>query len=164
LATLQQQYQDFHDIYNYLSKGLLPDDLKLTRKITIESQQYSILNGILYHWYQRRGRKLNKQERMIQQVVLPRVLRVDALKAYHDSQSGGAHLATKRVYEAMLLRYYRGKMHQHIHDYVQSCDRCQRIKTRNQNHKAPLTPMPITDSFERWHIDILELTQTKEYY
>lgn len=147
-----------------MSKGSLPDDLKLTRKITIESQQYSILNGIQYHWYQRRGRKLNKQERMIQQVALPRVLRVDTLKAYHDSQSGGAHLATKRVYEAMILTYYRGKTHQHIHDYVQSCDRCQRIKIRNQNHKTPLTPMPITDSFERWHIDILELTQTNEYY
>jgi hypothetical protein len=75
-----QQYQDFQDIYNYLSNGSLPDDLKLTRKITIESQQYSILNGIQYHWYQRRGRKLNKQERMIQQVALPRVLRVDTLK------------------------------------------------------------------------------------
>jgi hypothetical protein len=24
--------------------------------------------------------------------------------------------------------------------------------------------MPIADSFERWHIDILELTQTKEGY
>ena len=33
----------------------------------------------------------------------------DALKAYHDSQNGGAHLATKRVYEAMILTYYRGK-------------------------------------------------------
>ena len=162
LATLQQQCPDFQDIYNYLNTSSLPDDRKTARKITIESQQYSILNGILYHWYQRRGRKLNEQDRMIQQVALPRVLREDALKAYHDSQSGGAHFATKRVYEAMHLRYYWGKMHQHIHDYVKSCDRCQRIKTRNQNHRAPLTPMPIADSFERWHIDILELTQTKE--
>lgn len=53
-------------------------------------------------------------------------------------------------------------MHQQVDDYVRSCDQCQRIKTRNQNHKAPLTPMPIADSFERWHIDILELTQTKD--
>lgn len=109
LSTLQQQCPDFQDIYNYLSNGSLPDDLKLARKITIELQQYSILNNILYHWYQRRGRKFDKHERMIQQIALLRVLREDALKAYHDSQSGGAHLATKRVYEAMILRYYWGK-------------------------------------------------------
>ena len=84
MAALQQQCPDFQDIYNYLSKGSLPDDLKLARKITIESQQYSILNGILYHWYQRRGRKLNKQERMIQQVALPRVLRESNLHQVED--------------------------------------------------------------------------------
>lgn len=32
---------------------------------------------------------------MIKQIALPQVLREDALKAYHDSQTGGAHLATK---------------------------------------------------------------------
>lgn len=30
--------------------------------------------------------------------------------------------------------------------------------------KAPLTPMPITDTFHRWHMDILELTTTSENY
>ena len=107
---------------------------------------------------------MDKQEAHHQQVALPQVLREEALTAYHDSESGGAHLATKRVYEALRLKYWWSKMHQQVDDYIRSCDRCQRIKTRNQNHKAPLTPMPIADSFERWHIDILELTQRKEGY
>ena len=84
-------------------------------------------------------------------IALPQVLREEALTAYHDSGSGGAHPATKRVYEALRLKYWWPKMHQQVDDYIRSCDRCQRIKTRNQNHKAPLTPMPIADSFERWH-------------
>lgn len=46
LSMLQQQCPDFRDIYNYLNKGTLPDEPKLARKITIESQQYSFINGI----------------------------------------------------------------------------------------------------------------------
>ncbi|CAC5362588.1 unnamed protein product [Mytilus coruscus] len=162
IANLQRKCPDFEDIYAYLNDGTLPENNKLARKVNIESQQYSLLNGILYHWYQRRTKKPDEQARQHQQLALPRVLRNDALLAYHDSQSGGAHLVTKRVYEALKLEYYWPKMHQQVNDYVRSCDRCQRIKTRNQNHKAPLTLMPIADSFERWHIDILELTQTKD--
>jgi hypothetical protein len=43
---------------------------------------------------------MDRQEAHHQQVALPQVLREEALTAYHDSESGGAHLATKRVYEA----------------------------------------------------------------
>ena len=107
---------------------------------------------------------MDRQEAYHQQIALPQVLREEALTGYHNSESGGAHLATKRVYEALRLKYWWPKMHQQVDDYLRSCDRCQRIKTRNQNHKAPLTPIPIADSFERWHITIIDLTQTKEGY
>ena len=154
IGTLQKQCPDFCHIYTYLEKGKIPDDNKLARKIIYESQQYSLLNGILYHWYQRRSKTVKRNERYHQQIALPKCLRQEALEAYHDSQIGGAHLATKRVYEALRLKYFWPGMHQQVDDYVKSCDRCQRIKTRNVNHKAPLTPMPIADSFERWHMDI----------
>ncbi|CAC5362607.1 Retrovirus-related Pol polyprotein from transposon 17.6 [Mytilus coruscus] len=104
IGTLQRKCPDFEDIYAYLKDGTLPENNKLARKVNIESQQYSILNGILYHWYQRRTKKPEEQARQHQQLALPRVLRDDALLAYHDSQSGGAHLATKRVYEALKLK------------------------------------------------------------
>ncbi|CAC5362605.1 unnamed protein product [Mytilus coruscus] len=104
IGTLQRKCPDFKDIYAYLNDGTLPENNKLARKVNIESQQYSILNGILYHWYQRRTKKPEEQARQHQQLALPRVLRDDALLAYHDSQSAGAHLATKRVYEALKLK------------------------------------------------------------
>lgn len=63
-----------------------------------------------------------------------------------------------------MLKYYLGKIHQNTHGYIQSCDKCQRIKLRNVNHKAPLSPMPIVESLEIFQIDILELTQTKDGY
>lgn len=97
LHTLQQRYPDFIHIYAYLKDGTLPDDKQLARKVSIEYNQYSILNNILYHWYQRRTKKVDENNRHIQQIALPKVLREDALHAYHDDQHGGAHLATMRV-------------------------------------------------------------------
>lgn len=61
-----------------------------------------------------------------------------------------------------MLKYYWGRMHQYIHDYIQSCGRCRGIKMMNVNHKAPLSPMLTVESLDRIHIDILDLTQTKE--
>jgi hypothetical protein len=95
LRELQRQCLDFQNIYAYLDQGILPDDNKLARKVNIESQQFSLLNNILYHWYQRRTNKMDRQEAHHQQIALPQVLREEALTAYHDSESGGAHLVTK---------------------------------------------------------------------
>ena len=54
LGELQRQCLDFQHIYAYLDQGILPDDNKLAQKVNIESQQLSLLNNIIYHWYQRR--------------------------------------------------------------------------------------------------------------
>jgi hypothetical protein len=72
-------------------------------------------------------------------IALPQVLREEALTAYHDSGSGGAHPATKRVYEALRLKYWWPKMHQQVDDYIRSCDRCQRIKEDEIHFKLQVT-------------------------
>lgn len=52
LGELHRQCLDFQHRYAYLDQGILPDDNKLARKVNIESQNISLLNNILYHWYQ----------------------------------------------------------------------------------------------------------------
>ncbi|CAC5416210.1 unnamed protein product [Mytilus coruscus] len=133
IGTLQRKCTDFEDIYAYLNDGTLPENNKLARKVNIESQQYSLLNGILYHWYQRRTKKPDEQARQHQQLALPRVLRDAALLAYYDSQSGGAHLATKKVYEALKLKYYWPKMHQQ--DVIEKLKIAKEIATDNVNRR-----------------------------
>ena len=65
---------------------------------------------------------------------------------------------------ALKQKYHWPRMHQEIYDYIQSCDRCQRIKKYKQNRPPPLTSMPIDGPFERWHIDFLKLSKTTEGY
>lgn len=105
LFEKQKQCPDFSDIITYLQDRELPEDEKLSRAIVSESPYYSISNGILYHLYQRRCRKLPKELRQIKQIVLPTCLREDALHSYHDSLLGGGHLGADKVYSSMMEKY-----------------------------------------------------------
>ena len=151
-------------VYKHSGDQVLPDETEKRKRISLQSQHYTMCNGILYHIYERRGRKLPKESKLIKQVVLPKCLRKDVLLAYHDSKVGGGHLGTDKVYEALRLKYYWSKMHQDIEDYIISCRTCQEIKKRHVS-KPPLTNMPVVDTFQRWHMDILgPLPESKEGY
>lgn len=165
LAQLQRECRDFAGIYQYLVDGTLPDDPKARGYIVAESKYYSLVDNVLYHWFQTRGRKVAKELRLIKQLALPKVLRLDALKSYHDSLAGGGHLGVDKVKTAMYQKYYWPGMHNDIVTYVKSCDRCQLAKRDYNPHKPPMVPMPMSKRFERWHIDILgPLNRTEEGY
>ena len=46
-------------------------------------------------------------------------------------------------------------MFQAVAAFIRRCDACQRAKQSVHSNEVPLTPMPITDTFSRWHIDII---------
>ena len=163
LIALQKECPDFQSIYGYLAERKLPDDATLARNTTWESDQYMLADHVLYHFYQPRTKKANRSEGSIIQVALPKALRLDVLKSYHDSIAGGGHLGIQKTYESIRQKFYWPHMYQHIQDYVLSCDICQRIKVDRRQPRVPLTNMPITDTFDSWHIDFLgPLPRTEE--
>ena len=94
-------------------------------------------------------------DKLIRQLAVPKCLRDDVLKSYHDSVAGGLHLGLDRTYRAIQLKYYWPKMYQTISDYIKTCDTCQRIKKSTHPNHAPLGTMPIESTFSRVHMDIL---------
>lgn len=164
MGSLQKECPDFRDIYLYLESETLPDVSKERKKVIAQSESYSLCNGVLYHWFQRRTKKVKDDDRWIKQLALPKKLRLDALTAYHDNKAGGAHFGVEKVMAALKRKYHWPRMHQEIYDYIQSCERCQRIKKHKHNGPPPLTSMPIDGPFERWHIDFLKLSKTTEGY
>lgn len=92
---------------------------------------------------------------MIEQLVLPISLRQEALLAYHDCLSGDGHKSFKRTYAALHLKYFWNGMYKMVFDWVMSCDNCQRDKRPANKHPPPLKPLPIAETFERWHMDII---------
>jgi transposase InsO family protein len=43
-------------------------------------------------------------------------------------------------------------------------DRCQRIKVDTKRKNPPLTPLPVVGPFERWNMNFLKLSKTKDGY
>ena len=56
-------------------------------------------------------------------------------------------------------------MYQEVKDYIGSCDICQRTKVDRRQQPPPLNPLPVVDTFDRVHIDVLgPLPKTKQGY
>lgn len=155
LSKLQRECGDFKDIINYLENQILPMDKAKHDAIVAESRHYSLANGILTHLFQRRCKRQQEEDRFITQIALPKVLRLDALRQYHDSLAGGGHLGIEKVRASIIQKYFWPRMHQDIVDYVKSCARCQKAKRNFNPTKPPMNPMPVKEKFECWQIDIL---------
>lgn len=165
ISQEQQNCPYFKHMYEYLQHGNLPDDKKRAKAIPYEAQQYEIFNNVLYHILQPRYKNKVNAEIMIKQFAVPEVLRDDVIRSYHDSLAGGCHLGIQRTYMAIKQKYFWPKINQNVHDYITSCDVCQRVKRDTTARNAPLHPLPVQDRFHRWHMDILAgLPKTKEGY
>ena len=165
LIRLQQNCPDFKAVYTYKTTGEVPDDAKQARTLVAEASQFEVINGLLYHFYSPRSRGLPREERFVKQLALPKVMRDDILRSYHDSLAGGGHQGHERTFAAIRLKYYWPKMYDEIGKYVQSCLLCQQVKRPVHAKPPPLQPLPVADLFSRWHIDILSgLPTTKDKY
>ncbi|KAL8567981.1 hypothetical protein ACOMHN_029156 [Nucella lapillus] len=139
----------------YLESSQLPQDDKLAPRLILESQDYVLQNGALYHLYYPRGQG-HRSERLVKQLVVPFALRDDILLSFHDSLLGG-RFATERIYQSIRLRYYWIGMYSDIMDYVKSCDACQKAKRLIHPQNPQLHPLPVAPNklFSRWHCDIM---------
>jgi len=89
-------------------------------------------------------------------LVVPTSLRKEILEPCHDSPLVG-HFGFDKTYRKIKLNYFWPKMYTQIKDWVATCVLCSKRK-RNYGFKpAPLNPIPIGMTFERWAMDILGL-------
>ena len=139
----------------YAEDNVLPPDDKLARRLLLESQDYVMDNGLLFHLYYPRGQG-HRIERLVKQLVFPFPLRNDILLSFHDSLLGG-HFATERTYQSIRLCYFWIGMYADIITYVKSCVACQKAKRVIHPGHPTILPLPIADNtlFSRWHCDIL---------
>lgn len=165
LANAQKNCPDFSDIFNYLANNDVPTDPKKACVVVAESYNYEIVDGILQHFYSRRGKQVSREERLTRQTAIPRILRDDILKSYHDCIAGGGHQGFERTYGSLRNKYYWPSMYENIRQYVKTCEVCQQSKRAFNAKPPPLHPQPVDDVFNRWQMDILSgLPTSKEKY
>ncbi|KAK3084156.1 hypothetical protein FSP39_009188 [Pinctada imbricata] len=162
IGKLQQECPDFGPLYAYFKDGDLPTSKPDRDKIISESNHFVYLDDTLYHFHQPRSQKVSQFQPDLKQLAVPRCLREDVLRSYHDCIAGGAHLGLDRTYRAIQLKYYWKGMYQNVADYIRSCDECQHSKKQSHPARAPLVNMPVEDTFSRLHMDILGPLTTSE--
>lgn len=155
LVQLQKDCPDFKFIVDYLINNGLPDDDKLARKVAIETERYQIVNDILFHFDQRRCKRQADELKFTKQLCIPKPIRDDVLRSYHDSLAGGGHLDMDKVHESIRSKYWWPTIYADVDSYVKSCNQCQMAKRNYNKFNPPLQPMPAVGRFERWQIDIL---------
>ena len=109
-----------------METGQLPADDSLARKIILQSEQYVIDDGILYHLFSPRTKRLDQILPVVQQLCVPRVLREKLMVAYHDDQ---CHVGQERLYNTLKAKYYFPLMYTSVLAYVKARELCQKTKT-----------------------------------
>ena len=95
LRVKQTEDPDFKPMITYLEDRRVPEDRNEANRIVAEAQYYILENGILYHLYQPRS-KGHKWTDVKKQLAVPKVMRDNVLKAYHDALSGGQQVKVKK--------------------------------------------------------------------
>ena len=112
-----------------------------------------IENGLLYHHTFPKGKY--SRNLILKRLAVPKILRDDLMKSYHDSMAGGCHQGIDRTHAAMRQKYYWKSMFGDLKIYIDTCRACQQNKKHNQTKPTPLHPIPHEDIFHRWHMDLL---------
>ena len=119
-----------------LSEGLAQeykDDKEFSQQYRSPKKPFTVENHLLYY----RGR-----------LCVPKgKFRESLLYESHDVPQAG-HLGVKKTFQRLSPRYYWKGMQKYVHDYVTSCDICQR--TKSTNHKPFGLLQPLEPPTEKW--------------
>ena len=142
---------DFNKFLRYLNYGELPADDQAARRLVIEAKDYLLEDGILYHLYTPRTHNLDRMSTCIKQLCIPSALRPAVAVALHDSNN---HCGFERTYATCRSRFYFPGMYKFLHDHIQTCETCQRIKRPYAGKTVPTVPMPVPRPLSRWIADM----------
>ena len=153
LAQLQRQDSDLRPYFDYIEEGILPDNNKLSRKIVVESLDYAIIDNLLVHFWTVPG-KGPREDRCIQQLVLPRSLHKSTLHHMHSSLYSG-HQGIARTMRKIQNKYFWHHMARDITYWIRSCADCNMRKKPNRHIQPPLQPVESSKPFELLTSDFL---------
>ncbi|UYV64979.1 hypothetical protein LAZ67_3002638, partial [Cordylochernes scorpioides] len=95
-------------------------------------------------------------------LVVPRHLRQELLKNFHDSPTAG-HLGFTKTYDRIRKKYYWPGMYRTVRRYVAHSSDCQRRKHQPQLPSGHLQPIPVPEvAFEKVGMDLLGRFPTSE--
>ena len=106
-------------------------------------------DGVLYYRFQP-----SKREEPMVNVVLPRVLRKEVMRAAHESPFAG-HGGVYKTQELIRQQFFWASLLNDVAQFVLTCDRCQKHKKSNYTGLNPLAEVPSQSRFNtQIHVDL----------
>lgn len=99
-------------------------------------------------------------------IVVPKTFREKICQVYHDSLTSG-HLGFEKTFKSIAARFYWPGMKTQIFDYCNSCDTCQKYKSKNLTTQWPLISIKPEKPWSLVGIDVagpLKLTKNENRY
>ena len=152
IATLQRKDPNLYPILAYLEKKELPANEKKARRLVMESDRYTIIDGVLYFVDSSRGNRLR--------MAAPSTIQETLLQENHSGSLAG-HFSPKNVYEKLARRYWWEGMYSDVVKHCRACLTCASYRGAGRRNKQPLKPIEVGGPFERVGIDILEMPPTE---
>lgn len=151
IRQAQRNCNELKPYIEYLESSELPSDEKLARKLVMQAEQFTLIDGILHHLYQPRAKNVHLVKPLITQLVIPKSLRETVLTACHTNFD---HAALDRCYVLIRTRFFWERLYSDVAEFIATCEECQCSKRSTHLIRAPLHPLPIENCFGRFQIDI----------
>ena len=146
----QASCPDFGPMHAYLVDGSLPSNDKAARKLILEAHDYVIEDGVLFHLFSPRTKRLDRALSVIKQVCVPFKFRRQVAYALHV---GLVHPGFDRTYASCRSKYHWPGMYGYLKDYVMTCVDCQRCKRPAHKNQIPVGALKISPPLTSWTAD-----------
>lgn len=146
LASAQQSDEG---LVTYLEMGVLPEDEQQAKRIALTSQLYTLEDQILY--------QVERDATL--RVVPASMFRRQLCQEAHAGRFG-ADLSDTKVHSELQQHCWWDGMRKDITQWSRACLTCV-THNAGQSVKPPLSPIPVSGSFDRIEVDIVQLPCTK---
>jgi len=152
IAAAQRESTDLLPIIQYLESNTLSTDEKLARKTVILSEQFTLVDNKLYHFFTPRRKNLDYVNKNCLQLCVPQKYRPDILRCLHNFLS---HTGISRLFENLKTRYYWMNYWNDCYEWCIKCPQCLRFKRDTQAKRSPMVSHQIHKPLEAWTIDFV---------
>ncbi len=129
----------------------MPEDLKMARKVAMQSPMFTIDLSMLKFRDPKRKKKIR--------IVVPAHLRQRILDESHRSTTGG-HFSGPRTYETLARLWWWEGMYSDTMNFTKNCPECAIVGGVGRKKPPPLHPIPVKRPFQIVGVDILDLPRT----
>ena len=137
----------YADIINYLACGIMPYDFSYQqkRKLRTDSIFYICYDLLIF----KRG------ENMIIKRCVLETEQGEIIDKCHASQYGGHFLGDKTAHKILQSSFYWPNLFKDCLEWVNHCDKCQRIGNISRRYEMPLQGILVVQIFYVWGIDFM---------